>query len=349
MTNGGAATQEKPPLTERSRRARAARVIDAPGIRVVTRRLPRWRGVLVLNYHRVGDATGTRWDKRLWNGSGNLFDAQMSVLARDADVVGPDDLAALQRRGRLGRCVMVTFDDGYRSNYEVAYPILRRHGLCATFFVTTGFIDRPSLGWWDEIAYIVKQATAEELPASRWLPQTMPLRTPADRDAAIAALDRAVKVMDGGLNHELLDELAANAGTTRCAEGADDMWMTWEMLREMRAGRMEIGGHTVSHAILGRVPLARQEEEISGSMRRLREELGEARWFSYPVGSREDFTVETKRLLRDHNVELAFSFYGGLALYSRWDRLDIPRMHVSDVYGPELLAATLCIPWRLAL
>jgi peptidoglycan/xylan/chitin deacetylase (PgdA/CDA1 family) len=118
--------------------------------------------------------------------------------------------------------------------------------------------------------------------------------------------------------------------------------MTWDMARELHAAGMSIGGHTVTHPVLARLPAERQREEIEGCARRLREELGVAmRWFAYPVGARDTFTPLTQRLLRDCGVELAFSYYGGFARPSRWNPLDVPRVHVDSALAPRLLAQRL--------
>ena len=49
------------------------------------------------------------------------------------------------------RAVMITFDDGYRSNLEIAVPILRRHGFTATFFVVAGLLGGTNVWDADEI------------------------------------------------------------------------------------------------------------------------------------------------------------------------------------------------------
>jgi peptidoglycan/xylan/chitin deacetylase (PgdA/CDA1 family) len=49
----------------------------------------------------------------------------------------------------MGGTLSITFDDGYFDNFAVAAPILRRHKLPATFFVTTGFIGSQTIAPWD--------------------------------------------------------------------------------------------------------------------------------------------------------------------------------------------------------
>lgn len=49
----------------------------------------------------------------------------------------------------LNRDLAITFDDGYRDNYEYAAPVLTSMELPATFFVVTDFIDTEFVPWWD--------------------------------------------------------------------------------------------------------------------------------------------------------------------------------------------------------
>lgn len=46
------------------------------------------------------------------------------------------------------RWVCITFDDGYRDNYTIAYPLLKRLGVPFTVYVTTGFVDNQLPMWW---------------------------------------------------------------------------------------------------------------------------------------------------------------------------------------------------------
>jgi peptidoglycan/xylan/chitin deacetylase (PgdA/CDA1 family) len=331
----------------RSRRDRAASLMAKPGLRRVVRRLPKWRGVIVLNYHRVGDSSGQPWDRTLWNADAESFDTQLATLAADADVIGPTEAVALAREKRPGRHVLLTFDDGYRDNYEIAFPLLRRHGLTAAFFPATGFLDNPGPAWWDELAWMVRHASNRRLPAGDALQE---LALGPECEDTIAALTARYKELPEQDSATFLDEVADATGSGRCpASLCGDLWMTWDMVRELRSGGMEIGGHTVTHPILARLTQERQREEIYRCAERLEAELDcPMRWFAYPVGSLDAFTEGTQQLLGERGVQLAFSFYGGFAGFAHWKPLDIPRVHVGPSHGPELLQAILCLPQLFA-
>jgi peptidoglycan/xylan/chitin deacetylase (PgdA/CDA1 family) len=310
-------------------RDRAATALARLPLGGTLRLLGAWPGVLVLTYHRIGDRAGQPWDRAMWSVSAAELDDQLATLARHAEVIGPDEVPAAMHAGR-GRRVLLTFDDGYRDNYELAFPLLRAHGLSATFFLASGFLDDPRPSWWDEIAWMVHRARGE--------------------DATIAALIARYKALPDGEGERFLEELAETTGSGRCSPNeAGQLWMTWEMARELRDAGMSIGGHTVTHPVLARLTIERQREEVAGCAHRLREELGvRMRWFAYPVGARDSFTPLTKEILRAGGVELALSFYGGFARPSRWDPLDVPRVHVDPALTPRLLGSALGLQRILA-
>ncbi len=304
-------------------------MVAAAADRPTIRRLSGWRGVLILNYHRVGDSSASDGDRRLWSATAEGFDRHLAELVRHTDVIGPGDLEAVARNGR-GRHVMLTFDDGYRDNHDVAYPLLRAHGATATFFLTTGFLDRPRAAWWDEIAWMVRHGSPP----------------PAAPEAQIAELVARYKRLPASLTQHFLDEVAEKTGAGRCPPevGARE-WMTWDMAREMRRGGMTIGGHTVDHPILSSLPAAGQEQQVRTCAERMAAELGEPmRLFAYPVGSRTAFTAETARILRRQGVRLAFSFYGGYQRADEWNAMDIPRAHVGPACDVPVLRAMLSFP-----
>jgi glycosyltransferase involved in cell wall biosynthesis/peptidoglycan/xylan/chitin deacetylase (PgdA/CDA1 family) len=97
--------------------------------------------VPVLLYHRVSDdGPASLADYRI---SPHVFEDQMRFLRRHGfHTVTSSDLERhrRERRPMRGRPVLITFDDGYRDFYDVAWPILRRFGFTAEVFLATDFI-----------------------------------------------------------------------------------------------------------------------------------------------------------------------------------------------------------------
>lgn len=332
-----------------SRTSRAVHLLQAAHLHGVLRRLNRWHGALVLAYHRIGDPTGSPLNHRLFSAGAEAFDAQLRLLRREAEVVGPQDVADLRRR-RAGRCVLITFDDGYRDAYDAAYPLLRAHGLTGVFFVVSSYIDRPRMAWWDELAWMVATSERDGMRLPHWLPSRVAFDEPGRR----AAIDRLVGVykrLPTAAGEDFLSAVGEELGTGRCPrELAADLWVTWDMVREMRDAGMHVGGHTASHPILSRTTPARQRQEVRACATRLRRELGEEmRWFAYPVGERDCFDAVSRAAVAAAGVELAFSCYGGAASYDRWDPLDVPRFSppVVPTDTPRLRAA-ISVPTAFA-
>ncbi len=103
--------------------------------------------VPVLMYHQVRpqkpDADRVN---RLMTVSPESFAEQMQALVDGGyATITPDDLRAALDGGHLpAKPVLITFDDGYRNQYDHAYPVLKRLGLKATFFIVSGYVGRPA-------------------------------------------------------------------------------------------------------------------------------------------------------------------------------------------------------------
>ncbi|HKB48979.1 MAG TPA: hypothetical protein VKC57_14845, partial [Ktedonobacterales bacterium] len=108
------------------KRQHAARILAATGLGRLLAWLGRWDGLLILNYHRIGDAQTAEGDEALFSATPDAFDAQVQSLTASCDVIGPDDLDVVLTARRAGRFVHITFDDGYQDNFTAALPVLRR-------------------------------------------------------------------------------------------------------------------------------------------------------------------------------------------------------------------------------
>jgi peptidoglycan/xylan/chitin deacetylase (PgdA/CDA1 family) len=244
---------------------------------------------------------------------------------------------------------MFTFDDGYRDNYAEAFPILKSHGVPATFFITTGFLDSPRIPWWDEIAWMVRTSPLTALDVNRWTSTPVPFDDPG-REAAIRRLLNVYKGLPGEATAEYLDFLSGALQSGRCPQWiADDLWMTWDMVREMRRGGMSIGGHTVTHPVLANLPASQQDWEIGECKRRLIEELQEPIIaLSYPVGGPNSFNLFTRTSLKDHGFRLGFCYFGTHCRPGHKDYYSINRTAIETDVDLRMFRAVITLPQLFA-
>ncbi len=327
-----------------SKRELLARTLDVTGCGHLLRMGRSWNGVLILNYHRIGEPGDSLFDRNLWSASAEDFDRQIEFLSKNFELIGLSDLEHSLSQP-LGRFVMVTFDDGYRDNFSIAFPILKSHGVSATFFISTGFIDRPSVPWWDELAWMTRTTSIGSLPANEWLPSSVSL-SQLDRERAFGRFLAVYKSLGNELTGMYLDFLADALGTGRCpASLATDLWMTWDMLREMQAGGMTFGGHSVTHPILANQMADQQDWEVGECQRRLVAELGgPIDAFSYPNGKPESFNEFTRAALRAHGFRWAFAHAGGFCQPESFDRWALRRSPVESDIDLSQFRATATLP-----
>jgi peptidoglycan/xylan/chitin deacetylase (PgdA/CDA1 family) len=318
------------------------------GLRFLLARTIPWSGVLVLNYHRVGNGNQSLFDRGLWSADAEAFTDQIRFCKSQFDLITPDDIPRVVAQAS-GRYALITFDDGYKDNYEIAFPILKAEGVPATFFVTTGFVDAPQLPWWDEIAWMVRTSRQDRVELPRWIPAPILFDEP-DREGAVRTLLRAYKAMPAESTDLYLDAIAAATRSGRCGKDAGSgLWMNWGMLREMRAAGMTVAGHTVTHPVLARISIKRQREEILGCGARLAEEMGEPmRYFSYPIGKPGSFDSVTQDCLRQAGVRYAFSYYGGFRRFGEWNNYDVRRVPVETYLTSEWFRSIVSLPQFLA-
>jgi len=104
------------------------------------------RSAAVVAFHRVNDAEDTRGlsiNRAAFERYCDFFSEHFRVISLRSLV------DRIQRGDTLERHLAITFDDGYRDNFEIAAPILERLSLPATFFLVSQWIDTDVVPWWD--------------------------------------------------------------------------------------------------------------------------------------------------------------------------------------------------------
>lgn len=287
--------------------------------------VPRTRRLSLLAYHRVLP----EHDPLLGGEpSAEEFEHRMRWVRANFDVLALGEAVGALREYRLpARALCITFDDGYADNYRVAFPILRRLGLPATFFVATGFLDGGCM-FNDVVIAAVRGVNSAELELGDLGLGRHQLGSDAQRARAIESILGRLKYFALERRHQGAVDIARRAGVRVPA----DLMMTSEQVRALHAGGMELGAHTVTHPILAEIPAERAREEMAASRARLEEITGApVRMFAYPNGKPlRDYRHEHAELARELGFEAAVSTAWGAARpgddvfqlprFTPWDR-----------------------------
>jgi peptidoglycan/xylan/chitin deacetylase (PgdA/CDA1 family) len=319
-----------------SKRELLAQVADYSGFTRLTEAKSGPPLLLVLNYHRIGDAAQTPYDSGVFSCTVDELDWQMSYLKRHFPIVTLDQAADIVhgRSTPAKTAVLITFDDGYRDNYDGAFPVFAKHKVSASFFLPTSYIGTGDLPWWDKIAYIVK--TSRESRIVLTYPDSAEFDlTPVHRARSIMDILKLFKRPATTDAERFISELEAACGSTRPAESAERCFLNWDEAREMQRGGMCFGSHTHSHEILGKLSLDRQTEELQTSRTILERELDRTvDTLAYPVGNPDTFSADTFTALRSTGYETAFSFYSGVNHPGHIQPFDVLRCSVDGVTRP---------------
>jgi peptidoglycan/xylan/chitin deacetylase (PgdA/CDA1 family) len=301
------------------------------GASLLLSRLPARDSLLVLNYHRIGNAEDDLFDPGIFSATAEEFDRQVGYLKRHLSLVTLDEALAFVEgsiKEKQSRCrVLITLDDGYLDNYSIAFPILRSHGVQGTFFLATSMVGSCHLPWWDRIAYLVRTARRRRFSLS----YPSALAVDIDRNGVLEsaqAILRSYKRPANSDSSRFIEELK-EASMGEDPPKAMRRFLSWDEAREMSRAGMAIGSHTHSHCVLSQLEPAQQREELSMSRAILKEQLGvEADVLAYPVGHKASFSKLTTEIARDSGYRAAFSHHGGINLRGVSSPYDVKRNKV---------------------
>lgn len=276
----------------------------------------------VLIFHRVLDAPDPLFPDEI---DAARFDTICSWLGGWFNVLPLDEAVALRQARRLpARALAITFDDGYEDNHRVALPILQRHGLTATFFVSTGFLDGSCM-WNDLLIHAVRSAPPGQLqvPAGgAGAPGPLMIDGAASRRSAIDAILGYAKYLAPDERREFSQALLRRTGSAAPVQ----LMMSPEQVQGLHRAGMQIGAHTVSHPILATLSSEAARSEMQRSKQQLEAVVGgPVSLFAYPNGRPgDDYTERDVGLARDCGFAAAFSTVWGAA-HAASDNFQLPR------------------------
>jgi len=184
----------------------------------------------------------------------------------------------------------LTIDDGFEDNYTFAWPLLKRHGIPATVFLATDFVDSGRPPWPTQIAEILDRTALNAMS----FPFPARIGNVVEKLSARRALQRQWAILPPAERLRNLDALRAHL---RVPAGTKYRGLTWGQIREMHEHGVRFGSHTVFHSYLPSSSDVVVREELGSSKSRIERELREpCRLFAYPDGAFDDRSIEAARV-----------------------------------------------------
>ncbi|MBI4436485.1 MAG: glycosyltransferase [Candidatus Omnitrophica bacterium] len=276
-------------VKRRLRRTLLERAADVAwsGTRAVPWRLGRENAFSILMYHRV-----LKEEVPYFTGiSVTHFERQLAFLKRHFTVLPLGEVVDTLSRGKRvpRRTVSLTFDDGIRNTFSVAFPALSAMKLPATVFLTTGAMDDQRPLWTDCVTSLVSRFEGETLTlGGNGIERRFPTKTVWEKITTLKALKEWLKRLPDPERNTLVEKLAQMTPTFFHQDGA--RMMTWEEAKVMSQAGISFGAHTISHPILSKMSNGMLEKEIVGSKERIEAMTGQrVTLFAYPNGEAGDF------------------------------------------------------------
>lgn len=219
--------------------------------------------------------------------------------------------------------VVITFDDGYQSNYTLAFPLLKAWGVPATIFLTTEFVDCRRSLWTDRVEYVMNRSNPDsfeikmEGQTNGGVPLEIEFHDRASRLACEKEIRGKLKIIPQGFRSPVLEKLEQRLGSNLDQDPNPPKIyrpLKWSEVNEMlQSGLVSIGGHTHTHAILTKCRPEDVERELSVSRGIIEKSTAKpCRLFCYPNGAPGDFSQETKKWLQQSGYLLALTTVFGL-------------------------------------
>jgi peptidoglycan/xylan/chitin deacetylase (PgdA/CDA1 family) len=262
--------------------------------------------LLIITYHSIIPSS----DRDAFLGfPADLFEVHLKFIRKNFKIVSmKEGLKTLYDGNSRDFYVAINFDDGYMDNYINAYPLLRKYNVPATIFLTTDYIGKSCIFWWDRVFNIISSASKDidiDLGSRHFYFKLDGLQS---RQQATNYINGFLRQQNEKDIRRLVDELQSQFPAQKVSN--PNLMLGWREIKEMNGDIISFASHTKTHRNLCLLEDDEVREELVESKREIERHLGtEVIEFSYPFGI---FDERIKGLVREAGFKYARATLRGL-------------------------------------
>lgn len=300
--------------------------------------------LIILAYHRFVDDNSVYLDKGpVMHHPIQEFEKEIVYLRKHYDIICMDEAVNAIRSGQgFSRpSVVLTFDDGYLDNYTLAFPVLRKHNVPATIYLTTSLIGTSNKTWPDQIESALLETTSKQFAhPDLFGGRPLSIATKSEKEKACLAIGQALKRMPHGRRVRILQDVIDSLGCDGKCGARSRLMLNWDEVKEMEAHGITFGSHSHTHPILSKMPFEQAKEEILRSKNVIEDKLGQpVKHFAIPNGGKDDFTAELRAYCEEIGFESVATLIAGIN--KPRDRAVFDLRRIGAISPISTLAATI--------
>jgi len=178
--------------------------------------------------------------------------------------------------------IVLSLDDGYKDNYEIAYPIFKKHDIPFTIYITTSFPNESSILWWYVLEELIVKNEMLKIGDTVYSCNTYTEKN----DTFMKVREQILKLDQRDILHKL-QILFKNYDIDWFSKN-EELCMSWSDIKKLSKDSLcTIGGHTVNHYAFNKLRKEDILKEIVDANTELETHINKkVEHFAYPFGSR---------------------------------------------------------------
>ena len=278
----------------------------------------------------------------------NLFREQIAFMKSNFNIVTMEQvLEAISTKDKLPeKALLLTFDDGYADNYNVAMPILEEYGVQGSFFIPGKTFTTHQLLDVNKIHYVLASANIYNLvedlkkemdyyrgqefqyASTEKLFAKYAVASRFDIKETVFVKQLLQTVLPEKLRNIISSKLFAKYVGVTEEQLAYELYMSEEQIRTMKRHGMFIGIHGYDHYWLGNLPVEQMENDISLALDALDEFVDRKQWvMNYPYGNNNK---DVLAYISKQGACLGLTTEVRLADIDKDNPLELPRLDCND-------------------
>lgn len=257
----------------------------------------------------------------------------LNYRAKGYQFVSLDEVYEIIKRKKTQdkKFVCFTFDDGYKDNYELAYPIFKKYNCPFAIYVTTNFPDRKAAIWWYVLEAILKDNDTLVLGDGTHLSAL----TIEEKNEAFDNVRSKVFNAKGEDMERFVGQLL-NKYTFSFSTLAERLALSWDQIEELSFNSLcTIGSHTVTHSPLTNLSTKELEKELRGSKSTIEKHINKpVVHFAYPYGI---YNQQLAECVKRSGYKTAMLANGGIVRFEYSSLFEIKRLPLIDIESSNLV------------